>query len=36
LIAGLVAIAVAFYTKNVLATMGLGMVVLWILQAVSG
>ena len=36
LIAGLVAIAVAFYTKNVLVTMGVGMAVLWILQAVTG
>ena len=36
LIAGLVAIAVAFYTKNVLITMAVGMVVLWTLQTLLG
>jgi len=33
--AGVVAAAVAWYTKNVLATIGVGMTVLWILQALS-
>ena len=30
--AGVVAIGVAFYTKNVLLTIGVGMIVLWLLQ----
>ncbi len=34
LIAGLVAIGAAYYSKNVLVTMGVGMLVLWALQAV--
>lgn len=34
LLAGLVAIAVAAYTKNVLLTIGIGMLALWGLQSV--
>lgn len=34
LLAGLVAMLVAWRTKNVLLTIGLGMVVLWVLQSV--
>lgn len=36
LLAGLVAVVVAWRTRNVLLTVGVGMVVLWVLQVVSG
>ena len=36
LIAGLLAIGVAYKTKNVLLTLAVGMVVLWVLQAILG
>ncbi len=35
LVAGTVAIVVAWRTRNVLATIGVGMVVLWIVQALT-
>jgi branched-subunit amino acid transport protein len=36
LIAGLLAIAVAYKTKNVLLTLAVGMAVLWVLQTILG
>ena len=36
LIAGLVAVIVTVYTKNMLLTIGVGMIVLWALQMVFG
>lgn len=36
LIAGLLAIGVAYKTKNVLLTLSVGMVILWVLQALLG
>jgi branched-subunit amino acid transport protein len=36
LLAGLVAVGVALWTRNVLATVVAGMVVLWLLQAAMG
>ncbi|MCB0197686.1 MAG: AzlD domain-containing protein [Anaerolineae bacterium] len=36
LIAGLVAVIVTVYTKNMLLTIGVGMIVLWALQMVMG
>jgi branched-subunit amino acid transport protein len=36
LIAGLLAIGVAYKTKNVLLTLAVGMVALWVLQAILG
>jgi branched chain amino acid efflux pump len=36
LAAGLVAAAVSYFSKNILATIGSGMVVLWVFQALFG
>jgi branched-subunit amino acid transport protein len=36
LLAGLLAIAIAWRTKNVLLTIGIGMAALWLLQLVAG
>jgi branched-subunit amino acid transport protein len=36
LLAGLIAIVVAWRTKNALITIGVGMIALWVLQAVLG
>jgi len=35
LLAGLIAIVVAWYTKNMIWTVAIGMIALWILQAIS-